>query len=111
MAIRDNVKQEKKKQKVKADVAKEKAKERGASEEELGAKKREHFETIRMWVHYILSSIQKDRGKIPNNIGNRMMITNNMYITRYYLSSVIQVQTLGLDTPITLQSVLVRYLR
>lgn len=111
MAIRDNVKQEKKKQKVKADVAREKAKERGASEEELGVKKREHFETIRMWVHYILSSIQKDRGKIPNNIGNRMMITNNMYITRYYLSSVIQVQTLGLDTPITLQSELVRYLR
>lgn len=111
MAIRDDVKKEKRKQEDKKKIARQKAEERGVSKEELGVEKKEHFETLHMWIHYILSSLQKDRGKIPNNIGNRMMITNNMYITRYYLSSVIQVQTLSLMTPITLQSELVRHLR
>lgn len=111
MAIRDNVKDNKKKKEQKEELQRQKAKERGISEAELGTNKREHFEAARMWVHYILSSLQKDRGRIPPNIGNRMMVTNNMYVTRYYLSSVIQVQSLSLQTPITLQSELVHHLR
>lgn len=111
MAIRDTIRDNKEQESRKEELRKRKAKERGVADEEIGTKKREHFEVARMWVHYILSSIQKDRGKIPANIGNRMMVTNNMYITRYFLSSVIQVQALSLQTPITLQSELVRYLR
>lgn len=112
MAIRDTIKDSKKQEAKKEELRRQRARERGADAAELGARKKaECFEASRMWVHYILSSLQKDRGRIPANIGNRMMVTNNMYVTRYYLSSVIQVQSLSLRTPVTLQSELVRFLR
>ncbi len=73
--------------------------------------KRKSFLRMRMWIHYLLSALQKDRGKIPDNIGDRIMITNNVYITKYYMSSVIHVTALGLDTPFTFTGELTRYLR
>lgn len=111
MAVRETVREGRRKEAEKEALRRQKARERGIAEEEIGSRKREHFEAVRMWVHYILSSIQKDRGRIPDNIGNRMMVTNNMYVTRHYLSSVIQVQALSLQTPVTLQGELVRHLR
>lgn len=59
---------------------------------------------LRMWVNHIASALQKDRGTIPPNISNRIMILNNVYITKYYLSSIIAVETMSLETPIVLVS-------
>lgn len=73
--------------------------------------KKQSFLKTRMWINYLLSSMQKDRGKIPDNIGNKMLITNNMYVTRYYMSSVIHVTSLSLDTPQTWTSELTHFLR
>lgn len=111
LAVRDNIKKDKKRKKEHEVKKREDAIKRGVALEEVGSRDTVHFERLRMWVYYLLSSLQKDRGKIPNNIGNRMMITNNMYVTRHYLSSIIHVQSLGLKTPVTLQSELIRYLR
>lgn len=73
--------------------------------------KKERFEVIKMWVYYLGSMIAKDRGTIPNNIGNKILITSNMYITKLYLSSIIQITTAGLGVPITTVQELTRYLR
>lgn len=121
MAARDKLKKKREKelddeqqvtQEAGEDSEKQSARSKVLHQSEKRAKSQKlHFKRTRMWIHYILSSMQKDRGKIPTNIGNRMMITNNMYITRYYMSSVIHVETMGLLTPITFQSELVRFLR
>lgn len=57
---------------------------------------------IKMWITYLVSLTTKDRGTIPNNIGNKILITNNMYITKHYLSEVIQIVDLSLKTPVTI---------
>lgn len=59
------------------------------------------FITSKMWLSYLVSLTTRDRGTIPENIGNNILITNNMYITKNFLSSVIQIVELSLDTPIT----------
>jgi hypothetical protein len=69
------------------------------------------FKRERMWISYLLSLLQKDRGKIPENIGNRILMTNNMYITKLYLSSIIQIVELGHNTPITFFQVITNCLR
>ena len=73
--------------------------------------KRMRFPVARMWVSTLLSFLEKDRGKIPDNIGNNVMITNNMYITKAYMSSMIHVRSLSLETPVTLCSEINEYLR
>lgn len=73
--------------------------------------KRERFLRTKMWVSYALSAYTKDRGVIPENIGNNVLITNNLYITRLYMSSIIQIVYLGLETPITFVGELNRVLR
>lgn len=73
--------------------------------------KKERFETINMWMYYIAATFNKDRGTIPDNIGNRILITSNMYITKLYLNSIILVTALGMKTPITLIQEMMNYLR
>lgn len=63
--------------------------------------KREKFLTFKMWLSFLVSLTTRDRGTIPENIGNNILITNNMYITKNFLSSVIQLIELSMDTPIT----------
>lgn len=63
------------------------------------AEGRERFELVKMWMYTIASTIQKDRGVIPNDIGNKILITPNMYVTKLFLSSVLQVTEMGLLTP------------
>ena len=53
----------------------------------------------RMWLSYLLSSFTKDIGKIPENIGNDIRVTNNTYITKNFISSIIHVEELGFNTP------------
>lgn len=69
--------------------------------EKVGDSKKERFITAKMWLSYLVSLTTRDRGTIPENIGNNILVTNNMYITKNFLSSVIQIVELSLDTPIT----------
>lgn len=61
----------------------------------------ERFITFKMWLNFFVSLVAKDRGTIPENIGNNILILNNMYITKNFLSSVINIVEMSLDTPIT----------
>ena len=74
-------------------------------------KKRERFIRLKMWVNYLVSMMEKDRGKIPDNIGNKILITNNLYITSLFMSSIVQVTSLSLDTPVTLMQEIIKKLR
>lgn len=64
--------------------------------------KKEHFLRTKMWISFLVSLTTRDRGTIPNNIGNNILITNNMYITKNFLSSVIMLVELSIETPVTL---------
>lgn len=64
--------------------------------------KREHFERLRMWISVLASMTMKDRGKIPDDIGDNILISNNMYTTKLYMTSIIRIVELSLDTPVTL---------
>lgn len=63
-------------------------------------KKKERFITARMWVSTIISALYNDRGKIPANIGNNIMVTNNQYITKYSLNSILIVKEMSEETPV-----------
>lgn len=54
-------------------------------------KKKDRFIRSRMWFSTIISSVFNDRGTIPPNIGNNILVTNNMYITKHSLSAIIMV--------------------
>lgn len=54
----------------------------------------------RMWFATIISAFFRDRGSIPANIGNNMMIGNNVFITKGALQAIILVVEMGTDTPI-----------
>lgn len=73
--------------------------------------KRERFIRLKMWVNYLVSMMEKDRGKIPDNIGNKILITNNLYITNLFMSSIVQITALSLDTPVTLMQEIIKKLR
>lgn len=74
-------------------------------------KKKDIFDGLRMWIYLFACSINKERGRIPQNIGNKILITSNMYATSIYLSSIIQVLDLGLETPTTFLQTVTDYLR
>lgn len=73
--------------------------------------KRTPFIRERMWLSYLLSMLTKDIGKIPDNIGNNVIVTNNTYITKAFISSIIHVDELGFGTPCVFTEQLVQYLR
>ncbi len=73
--------------------------------------KKEHFLWVKVWVNYLISMTMKDRGKIPDNIGDKIVITNNLYITKQYLTTIVRINELGSATPVTLMEVLVNALR
>lgn len=81
---------------------KQKSRSRKQTRDNKEKSKRELFVREKMWVSYLLSNFFKDRGRIPENIGNNILVTNNMYISSVYLSSIIQINTLSNDTPVTL---------
>lgn len=116
MAVRDNVKKSKDVeqevvQQQEPDDSGKKKKNRGGARSGVkhtaevanaGAPKKEHFKWAKMWVNYLLSMTMKDRGKIPDNIGDRILITNNMYITKLYMSTIVHIVEFGPDCPETL---------
>lgn len=74
-------------------------------------KKRMAFVRARMWLNYLLATLQKDQGVIPKNIGNKILITNNMYVTKYFMSSIVQVEELSMETPTALVGRIIAALR
>ncbi len=70
-----------------------------------------YFLRTKMWLGYLVALFAKDRGKIPDNIGNRILIENNTFTTKNGMSSVIQLETLSLETPQCFLSRLVEDLR
>lgn len=71
----------------------------------------EHFLWVKMWISYLVSMTMKDRGKIPDNIGDKILIATNMYITKNYMSTIIHITELGTETPITMLQMLNESLR
>lgn len=63
-------------------------------------KKKEKFIRTRMWISTIISTFFTDTGAIPKNIGNNILILNNMYITKNYLNAYIMVRELSEYTPV-----------
>ena len=53
--------------------------------------KKERFIWVKMWINYLVSLTMKDRGKIPDNIGDRILITSNLYITKLYMTTIFQI--------------------
>lgn len=68
--------------------------------------KKERFIWVKMWINYLVSLTMKDRGKIPDNIGDRILITSNLYITKLYMTTIVKIYELGPNTPITFLEVL-----
>lgn len=64
------------------------------------SRKRERFIRTRMWISTLISHFFPDRGTIPDNIGNNILITNNLYITKNHLTAIILVTEMSEDTPL-----------
>lgn len=71
-------------------------------------KEKERFLTLRMWFSTLISAVFTDRGTIPNNIGNNVLITNNIYITKNHLTAIIHIKEMSEYTPICWTSDLVK---
>lgn len=61
-----------------------------------------------MWVYTFASLLFNDRGTIPSNIGNNILITNNVYITKNSLSCLISIPEFSTELPISWTSDLLR---
>lgn len=79
--------------------------------EEKAKRKRERFVVTRMWISTLISKFFTDRGTIPDNIGNNVLITNNLYITKNHLIALLQVIEMSEVTPVSWTSDLVRYVK
>lgn len=80
-------------------------------EDSKAKRKKERFLVARMWTSTLISKFFTDRGTIPDNIGNNILVTNNLYITKNHLTAMIHVQEMSEITPISWTSDLVRYVK
>lgn len=62
--------------------------------------KKERFLTSRMWFSTLISKLFMDRGTIPENIGNNVLVTNNVYTTKNHISALIIIGEFSENTPI-----------
>ena len=69
------------------------------------------FTWVHMWITYLASMLMKDQRRIPDDIGNKILITNTMYVTSRYMSSMIHVIDIGDNVPITYVGEIIRELR
>ena len=70
--------------------------------------KKDRFIRSRMWFSTFIAALYNDRGSIPVNIGNNLMIGNNIYISKNALSAVIVIKEMSTDTPVAFMSELIR---
>lgn len=68
---------------------------------------KERFIRSRMWFSTLIAAMYHDRGSIPANIGNNLLIGNNIYITKNALSAVIMIKEMSTDTPVAFISELI----
>lgn len=80
-------------------------------EKEKKQRKRERFVVTRMWLSTFMSRFFSDRGTIPDNIGNNILVTNNLVITKNNLTAIIQVQEMSEVTPVAWTSELIKYVK
>ena len=66
---------------------------------------------MRMWLSWLIAKFHNDRGTIPPNIGNNILITENMYITRNSLSVIIATREYTEDTLVGFISELVNHVK
>lgn len=69
------------------------------------------FTWVHMWITYVASMLMKDQRRIPDNIGNKILITNTMYVTARYMSVIMHVTDMGDNAPITYVGEIVKELR
>ncbi len=62
--------------------------------------KKERFIRTRMWFATLIAAFFRDRGSIPPNIGNSILIGTNQYVTKNALSALILVVEMSADTPV-----------
>lgn len=74
-------------------------------------RKKERFLTSRMWLSTFISKFFMDRGTIPDNIGNNVLITNNLYITKNHLTAMFIVIEMEETTPMCWTSDLIKYVK
>lgn len=74
-------------------------------------RKKERFLTARMWISTFISFFFTDRGTIPPNIGNNILVTNNLVITKNHLTAYIQIREMSEATPIAWTSDLLQSVR
>ena len=129
MAVRDNIKKESKsKEKTKKKKKKGKSQEQSVRQQikteettlretvrEESKEERKFkpgaFTWVHMWITYIASMLMKDQRRIPDNIGNKILITNTMYVTARYMSIIIHLVDMGDNAPITYVGEIIRELR
>ncbi len=80
-------------------------------EKERKQRKKERFIVTRMWLSTFVSKFFSDRGTIPDNIGNNILVTNNLIITKNNLTAIIQVQEMSEVTPLAWTSDLIKHVK
>ena len=72
---------------------------------------KEKFLRWRMWFSTLLSKFFMDRGTIPDNIGNNVLVTNNIYTTKNHLTALILVTEMSEVTPMCWTSDIVKQVK
>lgn len=73
--------------------------------------KKERFIRTRMWMSIILARFFSDRGTIPENIGNNILILNNVCITKNHITALIQITEMSEATPVSWTGDLVQFVK
>lgn len=68
--------------------------------------KREKHIVWRMWFNVLLAHYFQDRGKLLRNIGDKIYIGNNQFVTKYGFTAMICIEEFSLDTPVGFMSVI-----
>lgn len=74
-------------------------------------RKKERFIRTRMWLSTLMSAFFTDRGTIPENIGNNMLVLNNVVITKKSITAMILVIEMSETTPLCWTSELLKYVK
>lgn len=72
---------------------------------------KERFIKSRMWFSTFLSHFFTDRGTIPENIGNNVLVTNNVCITKNNITALFLITEMSSVTPICWTSDIVSYVK
>lgn len=72
---------------------------------------KEKFIVLRMWFSTLISSLYPDRTTIPENIGNRVSILNNLVVTKNSMSTYFVIEEITDKTPVGFFSKLVKELK